>query len=228
MAENPTDYFDRSESPNVHYLSSTSYNVRLKTTENRYTYLKIITCTPIGQGGDNCSIPTFNCHFALLVALTLLYRCAVIHFRCAFHSCERILVLSVIVKLVEIMNSNANGIVHRRTNPREEANIFSLCFFTHVKIVDIYISWISKLRDWYINFAFPIVWKGIKSEFQEEDIYEVQKNHESCRLGDMVESKWEKQNNKQRWHFLRVLLRLFYVDFLLISALDGFVISSIV
>ncbi|KAF2890768.1 hypothetical protein ILUMI_15405 [Ignelater luminosus] len=72
---------------------------------------------------------------------------------------------------------------------------------------------------------FPL--QGIKSEFQEEDIYEVQENHESCKLGDMLESKWKEQNNKHKWGFLIVLLRLFYVDFFLISALDGIVISSI-
>ncbi|XP_063922990.1 ATP-binding cassette sub-family C member 4-like [Zophobas morio] len=75
----------------------------------------------------------------------------------------------------------------RRSNPKKDASIF------------------SKITFWYTVDLFR---KGFKRELEEDDLYEVLPEFESCSLGDRIEHEWNQQKHRSNAMFV-VLLKMF-------------------
>ncbi|XP_022909451.2 ATP-binding cassette sub-family C member 4-like isoform X2 [Onthophagus taurus] len=86
-----------------------------------------------------------------------------------------------------------------KINPQENANIFSKCTFT-----------------WFI----PTIIKRYKQELSEKDLFTLLFNHQSNRLGDLLEHEWEKEKLKKSPSLWKVVIKIFGKSFLLYSTLS--------
>nr|XP_023018986.1 multidrug resistance-associated protein 4-like [Leptinotarsa decemlineata] len=67
-------------------------------------------------------------------------------------------------------------------------------------------SLLSRLFFWW----FPsFIWKGLKKEMDEDDIYETEKSQESAMLGGKLEMAWKRELNKENPSLARALFRVF-------------------
>ncbi|XP_017768863.1 PREDICTED: probable multidrug resistance-associated protein lethal(2)03659 [Nicrophorus vespilloides] len=94
------------------------------------------------------------------------------------------------------MNTNAaDPKATSKTNPRENANIFSVLFFT---------------------YTLDMFRKGCKKNFEAEDLYEPLSADRSELLVGRLEKNWNKQKNPK---LLRVLVRTFWPEYLYLTVL---------
>nr|XP_023018988.1 multidrug resistance-associated protein 4-like [Leptinotarsa decemlineata] len=67
-------------------------------------------------------------------------------------------------------------------------------------------SLLSRLFFWWLPL---FLWKGLKKEIEEDDIYETEKSQESALLGGQLEMAWKKELNKENPSLARALFRVF-------------------
>ncbi|KAF5294167.1 hypothetical protein FQR65_LT10878 [Abscondita terminalis] len=93
----------------------------------------------------------------------------------------------------------------RKKNPRENANLLSIIFFTYV---------------------FDILRTGARRDLNSDDVYEVLENFQSEKLCKRLESEWEKELKKRNPSILKAFLRMFGLQFVL-WGIGSFVFSLI-
>nr|XP_023018987.1 probable multidrug resistance-associated protein lethal(2)03659 [Leptinotarsa decemlineata] len=67
-------------------------------------------------------------------------------------------------------------------------------------------SFLSRLFFWWLP---SFLWKGLKKEIEEDDIYETEKSQESALLGGKLEIAWKEELNKENPSLAKALFRVF-------------------
>ncbi|XP_060521459.1 probable multidrug resistance-associated protein lethal(2)03659 [Cylas formicarius] len=88
------------------------------------------------------------------------------------------------------------GIITRKQNPKDRANIFSLLTFT---------------------YTFGLFKKAFKRDLVEDDIYEVIESCKAKKNGDRFEKKWKRQKNRTNPSLARLMWQCFGIRYVVLG-----------